>query len=1060
MFGDLPPDMKFERSPFSPLCGFGAVLLAGLLTASPATAQLPGPPQPAQVGLDQQAFMKGQSEFQAQKYAEAAKLFEGIAKDFPTSGFVSAGRLQAAICYYFMGDFDRGVLTLRTNISGKNVPPEIIEDSSLLIPQLLTAKAQKLPEANEGRKATLEQAVKDFDAFIAKFPQSLELEQANLGKARALFGLKKFDEALQVLRATLQKYPNSDSTMDTQFFLALALATQANDLLHSGAAGKVEDGNRAYEEAEKILREIVSITRRNDARADLAMMNEAQFQLGEILAARGSYAEKGEKQDAILTKALEAYRATYAKDLVVQAQSARIKGFQDRLREEGVKGEVLNVRHLQATIQREQAKLVDLQTRADQTLAAKLKSAQIQITMHKAKDRERMDEARVLLRFVERFAKDLDEEQRKQILYFQTLTYAAQHKAAKAEEFYEKWKATYKDDPIGENLPLLMGAMYLDPDPAINNPAKGIEYFKKQLTDFPRSKFGAEAVMQQALAMIQLKQFDEATKTLEGFLAGKPEKELAAAAEFGLATVYKDTGRPADAIKTFRDVRDKYPDLPQAEQAAFFVGQLLHSSGKSDEAITDINAFLSKYSGSEYAPSAMLTLGQAQAAAGKRDDALATYVSLATKYKTSDPAPYAYFQRSAIYQAEGKFNEAKGAMREFIAAYPNSEKRFQAYDYISQIEALEKHLPEAIANYEEYAKKYPESPSAATALLRIAELWRKAADAMGRYSLLAEASRPEWKKNIDNTRTAAEAVLERYPDSSEAAQALQVMLYVQKQLVAANARGTANVEEYFNEMAKKFSEKPSLASKIKFTLAGYYFDKNRDQAIKQMRVAYDEKLVYAPTDLDAYASALLEQGRYDDVQAVAEKLAKDFPLPPNIDIEKLPRSATEGASLSLFYTAKVLQLTKKTAEAAAKFDELKKKFPYSPKLAEADLGIAGDLFKQKKYAEALELAGPVAKATTASPEVRARAMMLIGEICEDQGDIDAAINNFIKISVFFEGLPGLAAEGLWRGAQLQEKKASGAVVQKAPAPAPAPEATPAASGDKGAKGAKPAPAKK
>lgn len=1055
MFGNLPPDMKFERPPISSICGLGAVLLASLLTAVPAPAQLPGPPAPAQVGLDQQAFMKGQAEFQAQKYAEAAKLFEGIAKDFPTSGFVSAGRLQAAVCYYFLGDFDRGVLTLRTNISGKNVPPEVVEDSSLLIPQLLTAKAQKLPEANDGRKATLEQAVKDFDAFIAKFPQSLEQEQANLGKARALFGLKKYDEAMQVLRAALQKYPNSDSTMDTQFFLALALATQANELLRAGVAGKVDDANRAYDEAEKTLREIVAITRRNDARADLAMMNEAQFQLGEILAARGSFAERGEKQDAILTKSLEAYRATYAKEIVVQAQTARIKGFQDRLREEGVKGEVLNVRHLQATIQREQAKLADLQSRPDQTLAAKLKSAQIQITMHKAKERERMDEARVLLRFVDRFAKDLDEDQRKQILYFQTLTYAAQHLSAKAEEFYEKWKTTYKDDSIGENLPLVMGAMYLDPDPAINNPAKGIEYFKKQLTDFPKSKFGAEAVMQQALAMIQLKQFDEATKTLEGFLASKPDKDLAAAAEFGLATVYKDTGKTDQAVKTFRDVREKYSDLPQAEQAAYFVGQLLQSSGKPEEAITDINAFLAKYGTSDFAPSAMLTLGQAQAGAGKRDEALATFVSLAGKYKTSEQAPYAYFQRSAIYQSEGKFAEAKGAMREFIAAYPDSPKRFQAYDYISQIETLEKHLPEAIANYEEYAKKFPESPSAATAMLRIAELWRKTTDAMGRYSILPEASRPEWKKNVDNTRAAAEALLEKYPDSAEAAQALQLMLYVQKQLVAANARGTKNVEEYFNEMAKKFADRPSLASKIKFTLAGYYFDKNRDQAIKQMRVAYDEKLVYATTDLDAYASALLEQGRYDDVEAVAEKLIKDYPLPPNIDIEKLPRSVTEGASLSLFYKAKVLQLTKKTAEAAAKFDELKKKFPYSPKLAEADLGIAGDLFKQKKYPEALELATPVAKATTASPEVRARAMMLIGQICEDQGDIDAAINNFIKISIFFEGLPELAAEGLWRGAQLQEKKASGQVVQKAPAATPAPEATPAA-----AKGAKATPARK
>ena len=70
-------------------------------------------------------------------------------------------------------------------------------------------------------------------------------------------------------------------------------------------------------------------------------------------------------------------------------------------------------------------------------------------------------------------------------------------------------------------------------------------------------------------------------------------------------------------------------------------------------------------------------------------------------------------------------------------------------------------------------------------------------------------------------------------------------------------------------------------------------------------------------------------------------------------------------------------------------------------------------------------------------------MMTLGQISEAEGDIDTAINNYIKIATFFEGVPEFAADGLWRGAQLQEKKASGELKQ-IPKATPAPEKKPEA----------------
>jgi TolA-binding protein len=719
---------------------------------------------------------------------------------------------------------------------------------------------------------------------------------------------------------------------------------------------------------------------------------------------------------------------------VLNAQKARIKYFQDRGTEAGKNRDVANFRLLQKTVQRETAKIADLETRPDQTLAAKIKMGQIYLTLHKDKERERMDEARVLFHFAEKFTED--PEQKKQLLYLITVTYAAQHLTAQAEEHYQKWIATYKSDPIGENLPLLLGSMYLDPDPKRNNPQKALEYFKKQETDFPRSSFTGEAAMQAALAMIQLKKFNEATEALKAFLAKKPDKDQAAVAEFGLATVYKDTDKVAEAIETFRAVRNKYPATPQAEQAGYWVGQMLYRKGDAKGAVVELKDYITKFPNSEMLPAAMLTLGQAQRDSGQRDSARAALKGLTEKFPKSEVAPYAYFQMAAMFDSDAKYAELRAVMKDFASKYPEHADTYKAYNYVAEIQSIrEKKFQDAIATYEEFVEKFPAHPDAGTAILKISDLWKKEAESMGKFISIPLNQRDEWKKRFDNCVAAAERVLEKYPESSAVALALQNLLTAQKQFVLAKMKADTNVEDYFNALAKKFADKPTTAAKIKFTLAGYFAKKDPAKSGEMMKAAYDPKLIFAPADLELFADALIEQKKYDEVEKVAQKLATDFPLPPNSDPATLSRSITEPRALSMFYSAKVLQLTGKSAEAASKFAELKKLFPWSPKLQEADLGIATDLFEQKKYPEASKLLLPVASAPTGPAEIRAQSMMLLASIAEAEGDVDAAINNYIKVATFFEGLPEYASEGLWRGAQLQEKKASGEVKQVPKAPA-------------------------
>jgi TolA-binding protein len=1029
--------MKTERN----LISIAAAVALAFASFPVARAQLPTP-EPQK--LDAQRLNQGKQQFDAAAYADAIKTLETIQRDFPTSELIANANLLLGLCYLSTNQFDQGVVALRKNLAIKTPVPEIIEDSQALIPQLLSAKGQRLPVGDPARKAALEMAVTEFQNFTQKFPQSTEVEQANLGKAIALNLLERWEEAGQALRTNVEKFPNSESALDTKYMLALVEANRGSDVMRKKSPpGEDKAADAAFDEAEKLLREIVA------RQTDLMLMNDAQFELGEMLAVRAGFTPAGERQDMLLLKALDAYRGTYPRDRVINAQKIRIATYKNQSIEAVRKGDNTLYRRLQKLAQYEQNKLALLEQREDQTLEAKLKSGRIYLMLHKDKERERMDEARVLFRFVENFTQD--SEQKKQVLYNITLTYAAQRLTEKAEEYYAKWIASFKDDPMGENLPLLMGKMYVEKDPD-----KALKYFEKLATDFPKSEFIGLAAIEKAMALIGIKRFDEAEKVLQDFLKTNPSKEQAAGADFALAVLYKDTNKIDQSVEAFRKVRNVYAGTEQAEQSGYWVGQLLYAKGDAKGAVVELKEYIAKFPSSDLVPAAMLALGQALRDSGQRDGAIAIFKELADKHPKSEAAPFGFFQHAAILHSEQKYDDLKTVMRDFITKYPDHERVFAAYDYMAQIEGLQQKQPEkAVATYEEFASKFPESPSAPTAIVKVSDLWKKKAEAMGRYLTIPERDRDSWREAYDKSVASAEKVLEQYPESPDVAAALQNLLKAQDQFVKAKLKADANVEAYFTDLAKKFGDKPATEKKIKFTLAGYFYDKeDRKKAVEIMGTAFDQSLVFAPADLENYAEALIEEKKYPEADKLADKLEADYPLPKGADPKTLSRGQIEPHALALFIRAKVLQLTGKTAEAASKFAKLESEYPWSPKVIEAQYGIGLDLFEQKKYDEALKKLAPVARATTGPVKIRAQSMMLLAQVAEAQGDFDAAINNYIKIATFFEGVPELAAEGLWRGAQLQEKKARGEVKQIPKAAAPAAD-KPAGDGSKKVADSKP-----
>jgi TolA-binding protein len=254
-------------------------------------------------------------------------------------------------------------------------------------------------------------------------------------------------------------------------------------------------------------------------------------------------------------------------------------------------------------------------------------------------------------------------------------------------------------------------------------------------------------------------------------------------------------------------------------------------------------------------------------------------------------------------------------------------------------------------------------------------------------------------------------------------------------LLSAELKRAPEVEQYFQSLADSTAS-PNAKSKILFALANYVSEQDGARALQIMADAYRTEIVYSPRDMDFYGLALIREKKFDEAAAVFEKLAKDYPVPQNVTPNQASQLVQEAQAIALFGRARVAQDQGKTADAGQLFQELKALYPWSPKVLEADYGIAQSLKEQGKLDEAVTLLTGLIRAPTATAEVRANAMLLGGTIMAEKAKaatdqkhkdefLAAAIDYFIKIAQFYAGVPTAAAQGLWMGAQLLEQQANG-----------------------------------
>lgn len=353
------------------------------------------------------------------------------------------------------------------------------------------------------------------------------------------------------------------------------------------------------------------------------------------------------------------------------------------------------------------------------------------------------------------------------------------------------------------------------------------------------------------------KQFSQAASDFSRFMADTPDKKnahLMADAGNRLADCHYYASDFTSAAEWYGKAYGFDPsagDYPVYQQGMMKGLQRDHK-GK----IEILNRMIEEFPTSALVPSALLEMGESYGETGQSGRSVETYTLLASRYPTTAQGRKARLLLGITYLHAGNTDAAVSHYKRVITDYPSSEEARVAADDLKQIYADRGELN----SYVSFINGIPDAPRPEMA--ELAELTLQSAEKAveeGRY---------------DEARAHAAEVVEKYPDSSCAVDALAIK---------ANAEMELGMSPQALESYMELERRASEASDINAARMGI-MRVSRDMADNERVVDMADKLL-ASTSLGASgksetafmkAMALSDLNRGDEAAKIWKELAKNI----------------------------------------------------------------------------------------------------------------------------------------------------------------------------------------
>jgi cellulose synthase operon protein C len=262
---------------------------------------------------------------------------------------------------------------------------------------------------------------------------------------------------------------------------------------------------------------------------------------------------------------------------------------------------------------------------------------------------------------------------------------------------------------------------------------EAVGHFNRVAAVAPLSAIHASAQFDAAMALVGLKDWDAAAKTLEDFRQRFPKHELVDSASSQLAVAYLEKGRWSDAAGEFERVAAQGKDAKVA-QAALWQAAELHGKGNNRVAATKAyERYLKQY------PEPF-------------ERALETRHRLAVLAKDGGDAKREFALQGEIFQADQRGGAARTERTRYLgamAALALAQPAVETYKKVALVEPLQRSLKTKKARFEEALKGYAAAADYGVADASTAATFHTAALYQDFGQAMLKSQRPKGLKKLE-----------------------------------------------------------------------------------------------------------------------------------------------------------------------------------------------------------------------------------------------------------------------------------------------------------------------
>lgn len=886
---------------------------------------------------------------------------------------------------------------------------------------------------------------------------------SQMTRAQLLINSDKFDEAKKDLLILRDSPEALDYKADVDILLAAIYSQQAAKLL----------GDHDTEAAKKPVQQAREIYTRISNGDDLILATDARFSLAQLMLVQGDF-----------EKAIEAYRGLPNKAEMIDSQKRKVEKLRGKVG--GTTGKALE--RLQRTISRESGKLKQVEQGSERGVDALKGIADCYLSL------KRWDEARVIYRYLiainakdagmkDKVKADLNEEMEKQII----VTLAMQGRSKMAEEKFDTFRSSYPESKHTQSVPFAIAIAYVtqasketeykEKQKALFNSA--LTWLETQLKDFPKADNIAQVPVIQAEIYRNLGEPQKAIDVFKQFInraaSGEikvPRNAVDGAKRSLAATLYskgrtdKNQALVDEGVSMIKDLKDNASEDNTKMDSHWTYATMLKELGKLNESVQEYDAYVTAYPQSDKVLTALWTKASIQEKKKDLPGAIGAYESI---YKNHPDTPFALSALQKIYGLYGKLKQADKAqetMNIISEKYPDAD--FVLFAVFKQARALEKEkkYPEANAGYNQFLDLYKRKKDSGGDISKLKKYGGFAIMSMG---VIAQAqakaignSDPEaWKRHQEDAVNHYERILREFPDVTEVIRpSLAKIESIIVQRIKFKTMEREAGMSFFSKLAGTLQDEQTALA-VKLSQANVLFTLGAEE---QAIITYERLLAEVSNPklisfqvFRRIGDSFMSREKWDKLEKIGKQM---------MEVHNSGKIAQHAQSDGIFFIGRAKKGLGDSAGANKLFEELKQKYPWSPRLLEADIFRAiarrdagnyeapqpasddpkakpADIPDDQKGAIDI-LEGIVkARASGANAEkVKARALIEIALTLEmmhkkklksrlqitKKGKkltmIELAVDQCKKVHIFYgeypasTGLPELAAEALYNGVRI------------------------------------------